>query len=90
MHEGNLSFRPGLSLAPIYDMLPMMYAPVRGVELPERRLAPQLPMPGEREIWMQAAHAAIVFWDTAGNGRRISPAFRAICKENAGLLRAIA
>ncbi|MET0961344.1 MAG: type II toxin-antitoxin system HipA family toxin YjjJ [Noviherbaspirillum sp.] len=30
MHEGNLSFRPGLSLAPVYDMLPMAYAPVRG------------------------------------------------------------
>lgn len=92
MHEGNLSFRPGpsLKLAPIYDMLPMMYAPVRGVELPERQLAPQLPLPGESEIWMQAAHAAIAYWDTAGTDRRISTAFRAICKENAGLLRAMA
>ena len=91
MHEGNLSFRPGpsLKLAPIYDMLPMMYAPVRGVELPQRQLAPQLPLPGERELWMQAAHAATAYWDTAGKDRRISPAFRAICKENAGLLRAI-
>lgn len=44
MHDGNLSFVPGpplpgrptapLALAPVYDMLPMAYAPVRRVELP--------------------------------------------------------
>ena len=30
MHEDNLAFRPGLTLAPVYDMLPMLYAPLRG------------------------------------------------------------
>jgi hypothetical protein len=90
MHEGNLSFRPGLSLAPVYDMLPMMYAPVRGVELPDRQLSPQLPLPDESALWMQAAHAAIAFWDAAAADRRISPPFRSICKENAKLLRTIA
>lgn len=90
MHEANLSFRPGLCLAPVYDMLPMMYAPVRGVELPERQFAPRLPLPEESALWMQARHAAIAFWQAAGADRRISPAFRAICKENATLLTAIA
>ena len=54
MHDGNLSFVPFrqgeghvLQLAPIYAMLPMTYAPVRGVELPTRRYAPRLPLPSE-------------------------------------------
>jgi hypothetical protein len=89
MHEGNLSFQPGLRLAPVYDMLPMKYAPVRGVELPERQFAPQLPLPDETPLWTEAAHAAIVFWDRAGADRRISPAFRSTCRENAELLRAM-
>ena len=52
MHEGNLSFQPalpgevGLRLAPVYDMLPMMYAPARGVEIAPREFTPPLPLPG--------------------------------------------
>ena len=88
MHEGNLSFRPGLSLAPVYDMLPMKYAPVRGVELPEREFVPRLPLPDETALWTEAAHAAIVFWEAAGADRRISAAFRVICKANAKRLSA--
>ena len=71
-------------------MLPMKYAPVRGVELPEREFAPQLPLPDESAIWTEAARAAIVFWDTSAAERRISAAFRAICKQNAKLLRTMA
>jgi hypothetical protein len=90
MHEGNLSFRPGLSLAPVYDMLPMKYAPARGVELPAREFAPRLPLPDESAIWAEAAHAAIVFWESAGADRRIGADFRSLCRENAKLLRAMA
>ena len=62
MYDGNLSFvpgEPGLRLAPVYDMLPMLYAPQRGVELPERQFAARLPLPSERELWHQAARAAV-------------------------------
>ncbi len=90
MHEGNLSFRPGLRLAPVYDMLPMQYAPVRGVELPERSFLPRLPLPDESALWTEAARAAIVFWESAGTDRRISAAFRTLCKENAVILRTMA
>lgn len=90
MHEGNLAFRPGLALAPVYDMLPMMYAPVRGVELPDRQYAPQLPLPDESTAWNQAARAALAFWEAAAADRRISPAFRATCTDNARRLRAMA
>lgn len=89
MHDGNLSFRPGwtrtrpvFELAPAYDMLPMLYAPVRGVELPARDFEPALPLPAERETWLAAAGAALVFWQTAAADERISEPFRGICAGN--------
>ena len=93
MHEGNLSFQPnaqngqaGLRLSPAYDMLPMLYAPARGVELPTRNFAPKLPLPAERENWEQAARAATVFWKVAAADERISTGFQAICVDNAAVL----
>ena len=86
MHDGNLSFvpgAPGLRLAPVYDMLPMLYAPQRGVELPERNFAPRLPLPAEREAWQQAARAAVDFWTRASSDTRISDGFRQTCARNA-------
>ena len=83
MHDGNLAFLPDLSLAPAYDMLPMMYAPSRGVELVERKFAPALPIPKERNIWVQAAAAAVVFWRRVESDNRISEEFRSIANANA-------
>jgi hypothetical protein len=83
MHDGNLSFLPDLSLAPAYDMLPMMYAPLRGVELVERKFQPALPLPKERSTWIKAAEAATVFWYRVESDQRISHSFRAIAKANA-------
>ena len=87
MHEGNLSFGPGdtgrmFRLMPAYDMLPMGYAPVRGVELPQHKFAPALPLPRHRADWLLAADAAQVFWGRAADDARISPDFRAICARN--------
>ena len=82
MHEGNLAFRPGLTLAPVYDMLPMMYAPLRGGEIPNKQFSPELPLPPEVPVWTQAAHAAINFWSTCAADSRISTDFRRICDEN--------
>jgi hypothetical protein len=94
MHDGNLSFRPQTSaeatpliLAPAYDMLPMLYAPQRGVELPPVKFAPRLPMPAEREAWQDAAAAADEFWSRAANDARISAEFRAICVDNLHTVR---
>ena len=84
MHDGNLSFKPGLQLAPVYDMLPMAYAPVRGVELPSMDFMPPLPLPAERDAWLIAARAAEYFWAAASADARISKAFQAICSQNAG------
>jgi hypothetical protein len=94
MHDGNLSFRPrpsaggpALSLAPIYDMLPMLYAPQRGVELPPVNFVPRLPLPAEREAWQQAAAAADRFWSRVADDARISVPFRAICVDNLRTVR---
>lgn len=84
MHEGNLSFRPGLSLAPAYDMLPMAYAPLRGGELPNFSFDPPEARPEEMEAWRAAAGAAIVFWQRCALDDRIGSAFREICAANAG------
>ncbi len=88
MHEGNLAFRPSLTrglleIAPAYDMLPMLYAPVRGVELPNRVFNPELPLPSEQDCWTIAARGAIQFWNAAKNDLRICADFRMICSDNA-------
>jgi hypothetical protein len=94
MHDGNLSFRPrasakvtSLNVAPAYDMLPMLYAPQRGVELPPVNFAPRLPLPAEREAWAFAATAADQFWSRASNDARISAQFRAIAADNLHTVR---
>jgi HipA-like C-terminal domain len=94
MHDGNLSFRPrisaeatSLTLAPAYDMLPMLYAPQRGVELPPVNFVPRLPRPIERQAWQDAATAADQFWSRAAEDARISAEFRKICVENLHTVR---
>lgn len=94
MHDGNLSFRSrisaeatALSLAPAYDMLPMLYAPRRGVELPPVNFVPRLPLPAERDAWQDAATSADQFWSRAADDARISAEFRAICVDNRSKVR---
>lgn len=87
MHEGNLSFHPGLLLAPVYDMLPMRYAPQRGGEVPPQTYAPALPLPTDALEWHRAAMATIVFWTRCAADARISSSFQAICAENAATLQ---
>lgn len=94
MHDGNLSFMPRQSnaaspliLAPAYDMLPMLYAPQRGVELPPVSFNARLPLPTEREAWRVAAAAAEQFWSRAADDARISAEFRAICADNLSAVR---
>lgn len=91
MHLGNLSFRPGgrFELAPVYDMLPMHYAPLPAGELPVRVFDPPLPLPAQRETWRVANAAATQFWGRAAADPRISTPFRAQCGANAERLQAL-
>ncbi|MFY8103458.1 MAG: type II toxin-antitoxin system HipA family toxin YjjJ [Ramlibacter sp.] len=90
MHDGNLAFRPGLQLAPIYDMLPMRYAPPRAAEVITPAFVPPLPLPAEREAWHGALPAAQAFWALAAGDERISDDFRRVCANNASLLEPLA
>jgi hypothetical protein len=90
MHDGNLSFHPGLSLAPAYDMLPMRYAPLRGGEVTPHTFSPSLPLPAEAIEWQAAALAAITYWRRCAADPRISEPFRAICRSNALTLSRVA
>lgn len=86
MHDGNLAFRPGLSLAPVYDMLPMQYSPTRTGELPRVPFQPALPLPGDRSAWLQAREAAIGFWNRCAAEPSISSAFSKIAADNRAVL----
>lgn len=83
MHEGNLAFQPGLTTAPAYDMLPMLYAPSRSGELPVTPFTPPMALPSEQPAWQRAATAAILFWRRCAEDSRISESFRATCALNA-------
>lgn len=93
MHGGNLVMRPNegkLELAPAFDMLPMLYAPSRGGEVPERRYAPTLPLPEAVECWHRAAGAALTFWLRCGEAADLSADFRRIAHENHAELARVA
>jgi hypothetical protein len=93
MHTGNLSFRPQgtLAVAPVYDMVPMLYAPLPGGEVPATRsFDPPLPLPPQRAVWLAACVAAVDFWQQVSVDERISAAFRRIALTNARRLRDLA
>ncbi|MRR10846.1 hypothetical protein EG831_12420 [bacterium] len=71
-------------------MLPMLYAPMRGGEVPPQNYQPALPLPGEADEWRAAARAAIAYWTRCAGDERISESFQAICADNSRLLEAAA
>jgi len=85
MHHGNLSFLTRstsiLGVAPVYDMSPMLYAPVQG-QLIERTFSPPLPAPSETAIWREVHGAALDFWLSVIDEDRISKKFRIIAEKN--------
>lgn len=75
-----------LTPAPAYDMLPMLYAPLPGGEVPPRRYEPPLPLPAQREAWNAGCIAALAFWKETAIDSRISTTFRRQCTANAAQL----
>jgi hypothetical protein len=96
-HLGNLSFYcsdpsaygAGLRLAPIYDMLPMMFAPAGG-RLPATTFDPGPPRAADLEIWPAALRAATDFWQRTVTDARITDGFRALAKDALDRLRSLA
>ena len=97
MHFGNLAFwfddTLPFRLAPAYDMLPMQWAPTVGNATPSPAFAPPLPLPGDREVWHEAAALSAEFWRLVAGNPLISPAFAAIARsagETVARLRSVA
>lgn len=86
MHLGNLSFQlikgQSVSLSPAYDMLPMLYAPLSGGEVPLRKFAAGLPLPQQAIAWRIAYDAATYFWKVVSQDERISSTFQEIALMN--------
>ncbi len=92
-HHGNISLLlrdHRWQLAPAYDMLPMLYAPVAGEVVPRDFAAlPQGPGVHTLPVWPRAREMAIRFWHGAALDVRISPEFRAIAQANAEMVAAL-
>lgn len=89
MHPGNLSFlyEDGfpLELAPVYDMLPMRYAPRSDevVEIPAETPAPdRFTLP----VWHETRELAADYWNAVAKDARVSRAFRMIAREHLRLI----
>jgi hypothetical protein len=89
MHFGNLSFfysaRGALCVTPVYDMLPMIYAPIAGDELPKRNFEPPLPVAGNLDVWAPISQRAAAYWEEVAAHEMISTEFARIARVNAGI-----
>lgn len=87
MHNGNLSFFLSddfrLTLAPVYDMLPMRFAPTTHGEVVERELKMAIPSALTQSLWPTVNAWAIEYWARVSVDLRISPEFRAIARQYA-------
>ncbi len=87
MHYGNISFFLNktfpLSLAPSYDMVPMLYRPNIEGKLPNRVVSPPPPPPESISLWTKSVIMAEQFWNQIYDTPEISNAFRNIAKQNA-------
>ena len=88
-HYGNISLlvdpQGNWEIAPAYDMLPMVYAPVAGEIVPRDDFRPAaLTSPAETlRAWQPARELAARFWERAAGDTAISPAFRQQLRQHA-------
>lgn len=79
MHFGNISFylprKPPFKLAPIYDMLPMFYAPLSDNSLRSEALKFIPPSKESKAL-------AKEFWEAVKTHKKVSDAFKKIAEEN--------
>lgn len=84
-HFGNLTYfvdgaqPPSLRLAPVYDMLPMLFAP-QGVSVVEREFKPSPPTADNHDLWDDAARHALAYWDALWGTGELSPRVRDLCR----------
>ena len=85
MHNGNISFFLAddfsLSLAPVYDMLPMCFAPTTHGEVVEREIKIAQSTPLTQNIWPIVLAWAKDYWLQVSTDLRISEPFRIIARQ---------
>ena len=85
MHNGNLSFFLAddfsLSLAPIYDMLPMRFAPTIHGEVVEREIKIPPATVLTQDVWSEVCSWAKYYWQQVAVDERISTEFKAIAEQ---------
>lgn len=88
-HHGNISFfcngEKITYLTPVYDMLPMMYAPQQN-QLVNRTFDPTSPKPDEIFAWSDALAAARYFWAQVQHHSMISAEFKKLTAKNESTL----
>jgi hypothetical protein len=88
-HYGNISLlidaHGSWELAPAYDTLPMLYAPVSGELVPRDDWDPAALAPSAQtlRVWGEARSLALRFWQRVAGDERISGGFRAEAKQHA-------
>jgi hypothetical protein len=94
-HFGNLAFFDRydgrFSLAPIYDMLPMLFAPEHSQVVP-RTFTPAAPTAETLAVYNRARNLAEAYWSQVANDQRIGAEFRAMsaaCGESLAALPSI-
>lgn len=92
MHLGNISFFVTggkiTALAPVYDMLPMMYMPIHG-HMTEKKFSPSHPRSREFSIWDDVCEAARQYWSMVSAHPKISESFRKIAACNAEVIESL-
>lgn len=92
MHFGNLGFFLDeglpLSLAPSYDMLPMLYRPGAGGAVTPREFQPPPPLPADHAYWERASAWAGIFWQRVAAHDLVSSDFQQVAAANAARIAA--
>ena len=63
-------------IAPVYDMLPMRFAPTDG-DVIERAFEPEGARSRTLHVWPRARELALVYWTAIADDPRVTPEFRA-------------
>jgi len=92
MHYGNMSLylSPSLplTLAPVYDMVPMQYRPNQEGGFLDTPVSPPPPSPMENQQCSLAVAAAESFWQKLCDSQNISDSFISVSRNNIDVIRA--
>lgn len=94
MHSGNLSLlvedfpgaTPKLTLAPVYDMLPMSLAPLLSGQIPDALQLPRIGINPPLAVWQEMLPLAYNFWEQVAAHSGVTDDIRAMARNQAEIL----